>query len=145
MELRPIVMARMDDSVPPELKTEFESVTVHQLKALVSLPPEGLTMHELAGALAVTGATASALADRLVARRLVMRATDENDRRVVRLVPSLEGSALAGRWRSARRRMMEALLDRLSDEQVTAWLDVMETLAADIPASSAAELAGSPR
>jgi DNA-binding MarR family transcriptional regulator len=129
VQLRPAVLAKMHESVPPELSAEFESITVHQLKALVALPDEGLTMHELACTLGITGATTCALADRLVAQGLAVRTADPADRRVVRLRASERGAELAGRHRQARRRSVAALFELLSDEQVAAWLDIMETLA----------------
>ncbi|MGH9102720.1 MAG: MarR family transcriptional regulator [Acidimicrobiales bacterium] len=143
MALQPAVMTRMADSVPDELRPECESVTAHQLKALIRLPADGLTMHQLAADLSVSGATASALADRLVAKGLARRGTDPRDRRVVRLAPSPEGADLAQRWRAARRQMIVGLLDRLRDEQVAAWLDIMETLAAE-PSPGAAPAEPSP-
>ncbi len=52
---------------------------------------------------------------------------------------------MAERYRQAQRRAVAALLERLSDAQVDAWLDIMETLAADDEpgpvAARAAELA----
>ncbi|SRR5579875_1567631 len=130
LELRPTVVARMQASVPDELQAELKPITLHQLQALSSLPAEGMTMHELASSLKVSGATASSLADRLVAQGLVRRTTDPTDRRVVRLVPSPKGRSLARRHREAQRRAVAGLLDLLSDDQVAAWLDIMETLAA---------------
>lgn len=133
LALRPAVMARMNDPVRTEQRSEFESITVHQLKALVRLPAEGLTMHELAGLLGITGATACALADRLVAQGLAERRADYSDRRVVRLCPSPCGSSLAERHRRAQRQGVVALLELLSDSQVAAWLEIMETLAGAPP------------
>lgn len=129
VQLRPVVLARMTASVPPELRAGFESITRRQLQALDVLPATGLTMRELASALGVSGATATVLGDRLVAQGLAVRDTDAADRRVVRLAPSPQGSALIGRYREAQRRAVAALLDSLTDEQVTAWLDIMQTLA----------------
>jgi DNA-binding MarR family transcriptional regulator len=130
LELRPAVVARMQASIPAELRAELKPITLHQLQALSTLPAEGMTMHELASSLKISGATASALADRLVAQDLVRRATDPTDRRVVRLVPTAKGRSLARRHREAQRRAVAGLLNLLSDEQVAAWLDIMETLAA---------------
>jgi DNA-binding MarR family transcriptional regulator len=150
MELRPTVIARMQASIPAELRNSFESVTGRQLQALARIPATGLTMHELAGSLGVSGAAATVLADRLSAQGLVDRNTDPRDRRIVRLVPSAQGAALSRRYLEAQRQGVNALLERLSDEQVTAWIDIMETLAADDePASSQpdslGELAGAAR
>lgn len=147
VELRPVVLALMRESVPDELQG-FGQATGRQLQALASLPPDGMTMGELAAFLKVTGAAASVLADRLVARGLVVRHADPGDRRVVRLAPAPEGMAVGERYRDNQRRAVAALLDRLSDDQVAAWLDIMETLAAGDPgpaAARAAEPAGAAR
>lgn len=130
LDLRPAVMARMNDSLHAELRAEFESITVHQVKALIRLPADGLTMHELADGLKVTGATACALADRLVTQGLAERGADSLDRRVVRLCLSPSGASLAERYRAAQRQGVAAMFAMLSDEQVRAWLEIMETLAA---------------
>jgi DNA-binding MarR family transcriptional regulator len=147
VELRPAVLARMTASVPPELRAEFEAVTRRQLQALSVLPEAGLTMRELACALGVSGATVSVLSDRLVAQGLAARGTDPADRRIVRLAPTPEGAALTARYREAQRRAVAALLDSLTDEQVAAWLDIMQTLAGEEKKTAAhpAELAGAAR
>ncbi len=129
LELRPIVRARMAGAVPPELRQEFESVTPHQLRALLLLPEAGLSMHKLALSLEIMDATASVLADRLVAQGLASRVPDPSDRRVVRLVASERGKILADRFRETQLRAAEDLFDSLSDDQARAFLDVMETLA----------------
>jgi DNA-binding MarR family transcriptional regulator len=145
-ELRPVVLALTRESVPDELQ-RFGQATSRQLQALAQLPLEGMTMGELAAFLKVTGAAASVLADRLVAQGLAVRRPDPGDRRVVRLAPTSEGMTVAERYRDNQRRAVAALLDRLSDDQVAAWLDIMEALAAGhepVPAA-AAEPAGRTR
>jgi DNA-binding MarR family transcriptional regulator len=147
VELRPMVLALMRESVPDELQG-FGQATGRQLQALALLPKDGMTMGELAALLKVTGAAASVLADRLVAHGLAIRQTAPGDRRVVRLAPTPEGIAVAERYRDNQRRAVTALLDRLSDAQVAAWLDIVETLAAgdSHPAAArAAEPAGAAR
>lgn len=129
VELRPVVLALMRESVPDDLQG-FGQATSRQLQALARLPGEGMTMGELAAFLRVTGASASVLAERLVAQGLAARHADPQDRRVVRLAPTPEGTAVAERYRDNQRRAVAALLDRLSDAQVAAWLDIMQTLAA---------------
>ena len=145
-ELRPAVLALMRESAPDELEAGFGHVTGRQLQALARLPADGLAIGELAGFLRVSGAAASVLADRLAEQGLAVRHADPEDRRVVRLAPTPAGVALAGRYRAYQRRGVAALLDRLSDAQVAAWLDVMETLASGEPASrEKAEAAGAAR
>jgi DNA-binding MarR family transcriptional regulator len=151
-ELRPAVLALMRESVPDELQG-FGQATSRQLQALARLPLEGMTMGELAAFLKVTGAAASVLADRLVAQGLAVRHPDPGDRRVVRLAPTSEGIAMAERYRDNQRHAVAMLLDRLSDAQVAAWLDIMEALAANhepappapVPAEPVAEPAGTAR
>jgi len=138
VELRPMVLALMRESAPEELEAGFGHVTGRQLHLLAYLPPDGLTMGEVAAFLRVSGAAASVLADRLVGQDLVVRHADPADRRVVRLVPTPQGAALAERYREYQRRGVAALLDRLSDAQVVAWLDVMETLASGREAATPA-------
>jgi len=146
VELRPVVLALMRESVPDELQTGFGHATGRQLQALACLPGSGATMGELAAFLRVSGAAATVLADRLVGQGLAVRHADPADRRLVRLVPTPEGMALAERYRENQRRAVAALLDRLSDAQVVAWLDVMETLASGQPAPrQTAEAAGAAR
>ena len=147
VELRPVVVALMRESVPEELQG-FGQATGRQLQALARLPEDGMTMGELAAFLKVTAAAASVLAERLVAQGMAVRRATPGDRRVVRLAPTPEGMAVAERYRDNQRRAVAALLDRLSDVQVAAWLDIMETLSAGDPGSAAtraAEPAGAAR
>ena len=146
VELRPAVLALMRESAPDELEAGFGHVTGRQLQALARLPGDGLAIGELAAFLRVSGAAASVLADRLAEQGLAVRHADPEDRRVVRLAPTPEGVALADQYRAYQRRGIAALLGRLSDAQVAAWLDVMETLASGEPASrERAEAAGAAR
>jgi DNA-binding MarR family transcriptional regulator len=146
VELRPVVLALMRESAPDELQAGFGHVTGRQLQALARLPADGLAIGELAAFLRVSGAAASVLADRLAEQGLAVRHADAEDRRVVRLVPTQDGMALADRYRAYQRRGVAALLERLSDAQVAAWLDVMEALASGEPASrERAEAAGAAR
>jgi DNA-binding MarR family transcriptional regulator len=147
VELRPVVLALTRESVPDELQG-FGQATGRQLQALARLPLEGMTMGELAAFLKVTGAAASVLADRLVAQGLAVRHADPVDRRVVRLAPTSEGMEVAKRYREGQRHAVAVLLDRLSDDQVAAWLDIMEALAAadePVPPAVAPEPAGTAR
>jgi DNA-binding MarR family transcriptional regulator len=150
VQLRPVVLARMAASIPNDVRAEFDSLTRRQMQALSALPGAGLTMRELASALGVSGATATVLGDRLVAQGLAVRETDPADRRIVRLAPTDQGAALTERYRDAQRQAVTELLGSLTDEQVTAWLDIMQTLAgasarASTGAGHPAEMAGAGR
>lgn len=133
LELQPVVWAQLASAVPEEVRGELSSVTTHQLRALVQLEDGGLTMRELADAMQVTAPTATVLADRLTARGLAARVADDHDKRVVRLVPTDRGRAIARQFRAARRRSAASLFSRLRDDQLDALLDVMETLAGTAP------------
>lgn len=129
LQLRPAIRARMESSVPEVLRSQFSAVTAHQLRALALLGDGGLSMRQLSVALGVVGATTSVLADRLVAQGLAAREHDPNDRRVVRLVLTEQGRRVASKYQEAQRRAARGLFERLSDDQIEAWLDVLETLA----------------
>jgi DNA-binding MarR family transcriptional regulator len=134
LQLRPLIRARMEATVPDELRAEFADVTPHQMRALLALGGDGVTMGALAEAMGVSKATASVLGDRLVALELADRCPDPADRRRVRLVPTARGRSLALRGLEVQRRAAATLFARLSDPQVEAWLDVLETLAVPAPA-----------
>lgn len=144
VKLPPMVLALMRESVPDELQAGFGQANGRQLQALARLPGDGMTMGELVAFPRVTGAAASVLADRLVGRGLAVQHTDPGDRRVVRLAPTPRGVALAGRYRTNQQCAVAAVLDRLSDAQVAAWLDIVETPASghESAAPAAAEPAG---
>ncbi len=146
VELRPVVLALTRELLPDELQG-FGPATSRQLEALARLPRDGMTMGELAAFLRVSGAAVSVLADRLVAQGLAVRGPGRGDRRVVRLAPTSAGMAMAERYRESQRRAVAGLLGQLSDAQVRAWLDIMETLAAGGGPGSpaAAEPAGAAR
>lgn len=136
MALRPVLVARMQAAVPEEIRNELGAVTSHQLQALSQLPRAGLTMHELARAIEISGASACALADRLVSRGLAARETDAADRRVVRLVRTELGDQLAERYDESKRRQIAVLLERLTDEQAEQFLGVIELLAGEVSSAS---------
>jgi DNA-binding MarR family transcriptional regulator len=135
LELRPTVSARLRAlaAVPEELREGFDSLTARQIQALGLLPRDGMGMHQLADALGVTAATASTLAGRLVAKGLAVRGAAPDDRRVVRLAPTDRGLDLARRYHEVQRKMAGALFDRLTAEQATALLEMMQALASDLP------------
>ena len=130
LELRPTLAVRMLAAVPEDLRID-DAATPHQLQALVRIGAEGMTMRELAECLAISGPAACALADRLVARELAIRTMDPSDRRVVRLAATDKGHEMAARYSEGQRRAIGTLLERLSDEQLRAWIEIMECLAAD--------------
>jgi DNA-binding MarR family transcriptional regulator len=133
-ELKPALDRRMRVRLPDDLRADLQSVTIHQLEALSLLDRGGLRMSELARELDVSEPASTALADRLVRAGLVERHADPDDRRIVRLELSRAGRDLMSRWGSHRRRTMTATFEVLSDRQLAALVDILETLAADAPA-----------
>ena len=133
-ELKPSLDRKMRVRLPDDLRADLQSVTIHQLEALGLLDRGGLRMSELARELDISEPASTALADRLVRGGLVERRTDPEDRRIVRVELSPSGRDLMSRWDSYRRRMMSATFEALSDRQLAALIDIVETLAADAPA-----------
>ena len=137
-ELKPALDRKMRVRLPDDLRADLQSVTIHQLEALGLLGRGGLRMSELARELDISEPASTALADRLVRGGLVERHADPDDRRIVRLELSPQGRDLMNRWDAHRRRTMTATFEVLSDRQLAALIDILETLAADARAADAA-------
>ena len=141
-ELKPALERRLRLRLPEDLRTDLQSVTMHQLEALRLLERGGLRMRELARELDISEPAATALADRLVRGGFVARHTDPTDRRIVRLELSSKGLRLMSRWGAVRRQALTAAYEVLSDRQLTALIEILETLAAGNPAAVRASLGG---
>jgi DNA-binding MarR family transcriptional regulator len=133
-ELKPALDRKMRVRLPEDLQADLQAVTIHQLDALRLLERDGLRMRELARELDISEPASTALADRLVRNGLVERLADPTDRRTVRLELSGAGRDLMSRWGTHRRQAMTAAFDVLSDRQLAAFIDILETLAAAPPA-----------
>jgi len=111
-------------------------LTMSQLKMLFVLSSAmspagdaaGLRVSEVAKRLGVTLPTVTAVMDKLVERGLVRRDEDPIDRRqhVCRLTPA--GKALLQRLMACRRAFTQALMERLDDEELAAFLRGMQVL-----------------
>jgi DNA-binding MarR family transcriptional regulator len=132
-ELKPALDRKMRVRLPEDLQADLQAVTIHQLDALRLLERDGLRMRELARELDISEPASTALADRLVRNGLVERLADPTDRRTVRLELSGAGRDLMSRWGTHRRQAMTAAFDVLSDRQLAAFIDILETLAAAPP------------
>ncbi|HXY72018.1 MAG TPA: MarR family transcriptional regulator [Actinomycetota bacterium] len=117
--------------LPPELRSELQSVTLHQLEVLGVLKHGSMRMRDLARELDVSEPAATAIADRLVRHGLVERQDDPNDRRTVRLELSARARNLLERVEAARRAAMLEVFEVISEEQLRSLIDVFETLAAE--------------
>ena len=128
LRMQPRLQRTIELTMPPDLRSELESVTVHQLSALAYLPPEGASMRQFAEAVGITGAAATALADRMVKQGLVERRYSPEDRRIVWLVPTEKARSLLERYRSWQRQAMNAALTRLDPSQLATFLEVLSVL-----------------
>lgn len=138
LELQPRLQRALQVQLPSEIAAQLGSVTPHQLEALGRLPPEGTTMREFAQAVGISGAAATALADRMIRSGLAERRSDPNDRRTVRLAPTPQALETLEVVHSWRRQSVAKMLERLDSVQVTSFLEVLSALAHS-PQSPAAD------
>ena len=87
-------------------------------------------MRELARSLGISESAATATADRLVRQGLAERHSDPDDRRIVLLGLSKEGSRMAASMHRAATKKTERMLSVLSDSQLAQLVDILETLEA---------------
>jgi DNA-binding MarR family transcriptional regulator len=119
--LFPAVKARLRAAMPPDMREELEKATWHQVEALHQLASPGkagATMGEIAKLQGCALSSASALVDRLISQGLAERRPDPDDRRVIRIAPTLSGEDLMRRLESARRRLALNALAPLDDEEI---------------------------
>lgn len=96
-------------------------------RLIVSRP--GQRVGEAAVALRLAPNTVSTLARRLVEQGLVVAERDEGDRRGVRLRPSAAAERRVRRWRDERARVLEGVLERLSESERHALASSLPVLA----------------
>jgi DNA-binding MarR family transcriptional regulator len=102
---------------PPDL-------TMRQLHVLVAASqPEGVTVHELAKALATSPPTASGLVNRLADKGLVTRVEDDVDRRVRHIQLTEEGQETLTALDSAYERLLGEMVDLLDVDELAAFRD----------------------
>lgn len=90
-------------------------LTFTQLRAVSAIARRGpLRVSELAEELGIGLAAASALADRMVARKLITRASDASDRRIVLLAAASRGRHLLERLERGRSEHFEKLIARMT-------------------------------
>lgn len=89
---------------------------------------EGLRVGEAASSLEIPVFSATRLAQRLEARGLIAKRIDELDGRAIRLSLAPRGSRLLGAIEKRSYDIMAANAERLSPEEVAAYLDVAESL-----------------
>src|SRR5258705_1857829 len=141
---------------PREFITAFQrwhagSLSLINLKVLTLLEASGpMTMGHLADALDISVASITGVVDRMEARGLVERRRDAEDRRVVLVQPAKGARKVFGEIDSRRRKGLQMLLSRLSDEELSGLLlghRALRQARADFarsPGSAKAEAAGIP-
>jgi DNA-binding MarR family transcriptional regulator len=125
LELLPALL----QSLTLGLKQLPVEVTPRQLAALRALPAEGTTMSDFAESLGVSAAAATYVVDRLAAVGLCDRFRREDNRRVVWVVPGPHAADLISRARHAQNTSLTASLRRLTPEQMTTLMGVLDDLA----------------
>lgn len=116
-----------------------DTVTLPQFRALVVLDHADRTVGELAHELRVQPSTATRLCDRLVAKRLVTRATDPDNRREVTITLSPAGRRLVHGATARRRAEIAGIMERVPNRQRSAIvraLHAFRAAAGEEPAAS---------
>jgi len=137
-ELLPALWRALDVRPDAEQRAQWRSLTVHQLEALVVLDQATLTMRELCEQLDISESAGTALSDRLVARGMVERHVDPEDRRVVRLAMSDQARSMAEQYRALKRRHTAEALSVVSTGDLTALVRICRTLTADAEVATVA-------
>lgn len=109
----PLLAKGMKVHLTKELRQELRELTVHQMEALAALEKDSLTMSELCSSLDISESAGTALVDKLIARGLVRRWPDAEDRRVVRVEMSDQAKEMVSRYRELRRQRVEEALGAL--------------------------------
>lgn len=150
MALAPTVRRGFDVRLGQSDRSEWLSLTGHQLEALTALEEGSLTMRSLCERLEISESAGTALSDRLVARGMVAREPDPADRRVVRLALTGDARSMVERYRATKRARVTEVLSALDRDDLERLVTIYETLAAagtpaDEQPTSGAPADGAPR
>jgi DNA-binding MarR family transcriptional regulator len=108
-----------------------EEVTLTQYRTLVVLASRGpQNLVGLAEAVGVTPATATRMCDRLVKKKLIVRQSEQDDRRQVRLALTKKGLKLVGVVTDRRRREIEVILSAIDPEEQNVLVQALSQFAA---------------
>ncbi|HVB70037.1 MAG TPA: MarR family transcriptional regulator [Acidimicrobiales bacterium] len=108
-----------------------EEVTLTQYRTLVVLASRGpQNLVGLAEAVGVTPATATRMCDRLVKKKLIIRHSEQDDRRQVRLALTKKGVKLVRTVTDRRRHEIEAILSTIAPEEQTVLVQALSQFAA---------------
>jgi DNA-binding MarR family transcriptional regulator len=102
------------------LRGSLSLVHLHVLTVLEARGP--LSMTKLAEELDVSVASLTGIVDRMASRGLVERQREPDDRRVIVVHPTEAGGAVFSEMAAERRRHLEPLLDRMTDDELERFL-----------------------
>ncbi len=128
MSVIPAMFRQMKNDSRDDLPPAFCDMGEGQVRILHILSHQDFTMGELAERMHVTAPTVSRTVDNLVARGLVDRHPDANDRRRIWLRLTSEGYSLAGQLELRFRLAMERFLQPLTSDQLALVLAACDTL-----------------
>jgi DNA-binding MarR family transcriptional regulator len=129
------ILAQFSQMVRTAIDNDMERVGIHRGQALVLCAVhrrEGLTQTELADALAVQGATVTAMLQKLEEADLVARMRDEADQRLVRVFLTAAGRQKEREVQGQLARSQEALLKGLSDDERVLLRQLLEKVMGNI-------------
>lgn len=104
-------------------------LTRTQVEIVFILAKGSKTTSDLAKSLFLTQSAVTQTVDTLVRQGLVERLPDESDRRITRLHLLEAGHTMAGQLSEMRRRKIEALLAKLTGDEVEAMISITKKIA----------------
>lgn len=116
--------------VEAEHRALWQSLTVHQLEALLVLEDGPSSMGVLCDRLEISESAGTALVDRLVARGLVERRADPTDRRVVRIAAGEAARAMVSQYRELKRQRLATVLADLPTADLATLVRIYEAVLA---------------
>jgi len=140
-QIVPLLAKGLKVQLNKELRQELRELTVHQMEALAALEQESLTMSELCSCLDISESAGTALIDKLVARGLVHRSADVEDRRVVRVEMSEQAKKMVRRYRQLRREQVQKALEVLDLGTLRSFVEICKEI---VSAPSASDAGGEP-
>ncbi len=118
-------LLRSFDSCDQQCLARF-GITASQGYALLAFPAESaISMNELSQAMGLANSTMTRMVDTLVAKVLVHRRQDHEDRRVVRVALTAQGRELQGTLEAARLEMLRQILGDIQEQD---WPNISQAL-----------------
>lgn len=105
------------------------NVTVSQGSTLLALPQEGnLSMNELSQVMGLASSTMTRMVDQLVAKGLVSRTPDPEDRRIVRVGLTAQGQQLRSDLEKAYKDFFQITLGEIPEEELHGILRALDQI-----------------